>query len=158
MYRELKNNNYDIEIVNGLKNKNKEFKSMSLEAVLDESGISSTDFKFKFKSNPQEREDLEAYIVLIAVLFVKKIKPDPWVEKYQDIMSFKNAYPDFDDNNDENGIEKLMLFANVMCNCLRYMRGRGNQQRLLTLVACIVEGPDHSRYITGVGLNVFCFF
>jgi len=48
-------------------------------------------------------------------------------------------------------VSKLRVFANVMNNVLRYMKGKGNQQRLLTLAACLAEGPHHSRYITGGG-------
>ena len=122
---------------------------MSVESVLDESGIDSHDFKNKFKSSPQEREDLEAYIVLVAVLFVKNLKPDPWHEKYPTMESFLNAFPEFKDEKDESILINLVVFTNVMVNVLRYMKGKGNQQRLLTLVACLAEGPTHSRYITG---------
>jgi len=122
---------------------------MSVESVLDEAGIDSNEFKAKFRSNPQEREDLEAYIVLIAVLFVKKNKPDPWSSKYENLEIFRMTYPEFNDETDESSILKLLEFANVMHNVLRYMKGKGNQQRLLTLAACLAEGPNHSRYITG---------
>lgn len=148
LFRELRASNFDIDVVVALKSRSK-CVVMSVETVLDEAGIDSIDFKNKFKSNPQEREDLEAYIVMIAVLFVKNLKPDPWTEKYDTIERFCQNYPEFLDENDEGTMLKLVLFANVMHNVLRYMKGKGNQQRLLTLVACLAEGPNHSRYITG---------
>jgi hypothetical protein len=149
IYRELKINGFSYEFVRDLKSRQRNPEHMSLDAILIEAGASPREMKEKFASNPQEREDLEAYILLAAVLLIKTFKPDPWTEKYKTLPEFLEAYPELSDEQDKDTLISLQLFANVMVNVLRYINGKGNQQRLLTLVACLSEGPQHSRYITG---------
>jgi hypothetical protein len=146
LLRELSNTGFNPKSVRELKSRQKRGSTMSLDGLLTEAGVSPKDMKEKFSSNPQEREDLEAYVLLTGVILVKNFRPDPWTEKYQTMAQFKQAYPELvEDSNDEQSLGSLLLFANVMSNVLRYVNGKGNQQRLLTLVACLSEGRSHSR-------------
>ena len=44
---------------------------------------------------------------------------------------------------------RLLIFANILYNILKYCSSPKNFQRILTICVCLAEGPDHTRLITG---------
>jgi hypothetical protein len=80
-------------------------------------------------------------------MIIKTCKPDlQWVEKWDSICEFRADFPSLAADPDS---PRLLLFANILQNVLRYCSSVKNFQRILTICVCLAEGPDHTRLITG---------
>ena len=80
-------------------------------------------------------------------MIIKTCKPDLlWAEKWESVDEFKAAFTPLSADPDA---PRLLIFANILHNVLRYCPSVKNFQRILTICVCLAEGPYHTRLITG---------
>lgn len=69
-----------------------------------------------------------------------------WKQRWTTVSAFVQEFPQL---RKEPDLMRLTMFANILSNVLRYCRSTKNFQRILTICACLAEGPSHTRIITG---------
>lgn len=111
-------------------------------------GMTESIFETKLETmNIWQRYDFESYLMVAAIIIIKTCKPDlQWTEKWKSIEDFKGDFPTLAADRDA---PRLLIFANILHNVLRYCPSVKNFQRILTICVCLAEGPYHTRLITG---------
>ena len=92
-----------------------------LNTFLVEVGVHAAEIKEEFKTNPQERDLLESYILVGSIIIIKVASGDEWEDTYDTSRELFIDFPQFQSES-KLIIHDLLLFANTMKNVLRYVR------------------------------------
>lgn len=146
LFEELERFNYNPDVLKDLRSRGRE--RFTLRGLFTYIHIDYSEVMSHFQTNPQDREDLEAYILASGLVMNRIRRPDTWSNVYPTTNAIKTRWEEFA-NESLSSLIDLVHFSNIMNYALKYISAIGNQQRLLTICACLAEGPRHARYVTG---------
>ncbi len=121
MFYDYEQKNFDISVCSELKSRSCRPGFRNLESFLGEVGIPYSDMKDTFKTNPQERELIESYLIVAAIIIIKVNLADDWIDAYSCRSELLLDFPQFVSES-EFVVNDLLVFANMMKNVLRYVR------------------------------------